>query len=209
MAGRTRMTAPQRREQILDVTRSIVVVEGFRAATVDRIARAAGVTRAVIYQHFVSLPGVFNALVDRETARVLASLTDVVNQPARPGIEPGLAALAAFLDATDADPDSWRMLLSPPEGGPPELYERIAAGRALGRARILELLGANDPGERFGHPDRELTAHLLQTVTDEMLRLHIQDPERYPARRLLAETTWLLDALTAAQNRRSSSTATR
>lgn len=209
MAGRTRMTAAQRRTQILDITRAIVVLEGFRAVTVDRIARAAGVTRAVIYQQFVSLPGLFNALVDRETTRVLASLTDVVSQPVRPGIEPGLAALAAFLDATDADPESWRMLLSPPEGGPPELYEQIAAGRALGRARILELIGANDPGEGFDHPDRELTAHLLQTWTDEMLRLHIQDPESYPARRLLAEATWLLDALTAAQNRRSSTSTMR
>lgn len=197
MAG-TRMTAEQRREQLLDITRAIVVAEGFRTVTVDRITSEAGVTRAVVYQHFASLDGLFTALVERETERVLATLTAVISRPVRPGLEAGLAALAAFLEATDADPDSWRMLLLPPEGGPPELYERIAAGRALGRARIRELIGAS---EAIGHlhtdPDPELTAYLVQALTDELLRLHVRNPRRYPAERLLAEARRLLGALSA------------
>ena len=60
------MTAEQRREQILDVTRAIVDERGFHAVTIDGVAREAGITRPVVYGHFDDLPGLLHALIERE-----------------------------------------------------------------------------------------------------------------------------------------------
>ena len=56
------MRASDRREQILDITHAIVDAEGFHAATINRIATEAGVTRTVIYQQFGDLSRLFVAL---------------------------------------------------------------------------------------------------------------------------------------------------
>src|SRR5881227_2261995 len=66
---RRRMRASDRREQILDIAHAIVDAEGFHAATINRIAAEAGVTRTVIYQQFGDLSSLFIALLDREADR--------------------------------------------------------------------------------------------------------------------------------------------
>jgi AcrR family transcriptional regulator len=72
------MSADDRREQILDITHAIVDAESFHAATLNRVATAAGVTRTVIYQQFGGLKGLFIALIDREAARARAQFVEAV-----------------------------------------------------------------------------------------------------------------------------------
>jgi hypothetical protein len=38
---------------------------------------------------------------------------------------------------------------------------------------------------------------MLSTVSDEMVRLHLSDPDRYPAERLLEMARWFLGRLLA------------
>jgi NAD(P)-dependent dehydrogenase (short-subunit alcohol dehydrogenase family) len=44
------------------------------------------------------------------------------------------------LDAVDANPATWRMFMLPSEGGPPELYERLAQAQAVVRGYLSEAL---------------------------------------------------------------------
>ena len=44
-------------------------------------------------------------------------------------------------------------------------------------------------------PDPELTARMLSAFADESARLHLRDPERYPADRLMAQAEWALNQL--------------
>jgi AcrR family transcriptional regulator len=76
------MTADERREQILDVTKAVVGTDGFHAVTMERVAREAGITRPIVYGHFTDLPGLLNALVERESRRALLQLGGMVS--ARP-----------------------------------------------------------------------------------------------------------------------------
>ncbi len=69
VSGRQRMSAADRRAQLLDATRRVADAEGFGAVTIERIAAECGVTRTLIYQQFTSLGGLLEALVDREFAR--------------------------------------------------------------------------------------------------------------------------------------------
>lgn len=175
-----RMTAQARREQLLDVCRDIVAADGFAEATIDRVARDAGVTRTLIYRQFGDLTGLLAAFVERETAIGMAGLLDVAGKV--PQTSDGNGLLAAMLDATDADPVTWRILLNPPAGGPPELATFIAEGLSLARDLVRqafadELAVAEDP---------ELTAHLIHQLGNELVRLHVNDPDAYPRERVQA-----------------------
>src|SRR4051812_3372597 len=100
---RRRMAAEDRREQILDVAHAIVDAEGFHAATLTRIATEAGVTRTVLYHQFGDLPGLFVALVDRESGRAATQFAETIAASGRPSAEAGVFgdAFAGFLRAVD------------------------------------------------------------------------------------------------------------
>ena len=191
----TRMTAEQRREQILDVTQAIVDERGFHAVTIDGVAREAGITRPVVYGHFDDLPGLLHALIEREAERATAQLESVLPRPAPGGdpVELLVGCLEDWLEAVREAPATWRMVLMPPEGAPPELHEGIAESRAEA-ALHLQRLAAPELASGAGQtsPDPELTAHLLQSFSEEAARLLLGDPERFPVERLVRHARWVL-----------------
>src|SRR5918999_160147 len=70
----SRMTAAERREQLLDVTKALVAEHGFHGVSIERVAREAGISRPIVYGHFGDLNGLLEALVLRESARALDQL---------------------------------------------------------------------------------------------------------------------------------------
>ena len=77
------MQAGERREQLLDATKTIVAERGFHAVSIEAVAREAGITRPIVYGHFNDLPGLLEALVERETARALGQLVTVLPPTSR------------------------------------------------------------------------------------------------------------------------------
>ena len=191
----SRMTAEQRREQLLDVTKAIVDERGFHAVTIDGVAREAGITRPVVYGHFNDLPGLLHALIEREADRATAQLAAVLPQPAPGGdpIEMLVGALEDWLEAVREAPATWRMVLMPPEGAPAELHEGIAESRAEAALHLQRLATPElASGAGQASPDPELTARLLQSFSEEAARLLLGDPERYPIERLVRHARWVL-----------------
>jgi AcrR family transcriptional regulator len=192
MSGtQARLSAPQRREQLLDVTKAIALDHGFHAISIEAVAREAGITRPVVYGHFHDLPGLLEALVEREGARALEQLAAVLPQKLDDPLEGLLAALRGYLGAVEADPATWKLVLMPPEGAPALLREQIALGRA---AVVGQLAQAVELGA-MASPDPELTARVLSAISDEAARLLLTDPANYPAERVLAHAQWLLGLL--------------
>ena len=192
----TRLPAAERREQLLDVTKAIVAAHGFHAVSIEAVAREAGISRPIVYGHFGDLRGLLEALVLRESERALEQLASVLPAALAQG-EPRallLSALRAYLDAVRADPDTWRLVLMPPEGAPDLLRDLLAHGRG---AVVAQLATAVEPGLGPGgpSPDPELTARTLSAIADECARLLLTDPGRYPVERLTAHARWVLDQL--------------
>lgn len=183
-----RMPGPQRREQILDVCRDIVAIEGYSAATINRVAADSGVTRTVIYQQFGGHVGMLIALIDREAERAARGFAAAITEnPAAQHTFPD--AMAGVLAAVDADPATWRMCLMPSEGAPPELYERLDQDRATVRAYITDVIRAHTQAADIA--DVELAARTLHAAADEIVRLHLTDPKTYTTQRLVAHTAEL------------------
>jgi AcrR family transcriptional regulator len=189
-----RMPAVARREQLLDVAKALVVRRGFHAVSIEAVARDAGISRPIVYGHFRDLPGLLDALVKREGLRALGQLGEVL-PAALSESDPRerlVLALGGYLEAVRADPDTWRLVLMPPEGAPQVLHDEIARGRA---AVVGQLAAALGPGAGAAAPDPELTARLLSALADEAARLLLADPERYPADRILRLARWFVERL--------------
>jgi AcrR family transcriptional regulator len=191
------MSAEERRSQLLDVTKEIVGEQGFHAVSIEAVARRAGITRPIVYGHFETLPGLLEAMVEREGERALAQLDRVLPTVPPSGDSPRedlLAALRGYLEAVAADPVTWRLVLMPPEGAPVVLRERITAGRDAIVAALAEVVRPGlGPGAES--PDPQLTARTLSAVSDEAARLLLTDPKAYPIERLLTHADWLLSRL--------------
>lgn len=177
------MRAEDRREQILDVTHAVVTAEGFYAATPNRISEEAGVTRAVLYQQFGDMGGLFVALVDREAERASSQFEEViagVDDFAREGSVTDV--FLQLLKAMDRAPDTWRLFLLPPEGAPPALNERLALSEANVRDFLKQALAVSYPALR----DPEYFACVAHAIGRELFRLRLTEPEQATDERIAA-----------------------
>src|SRR4051812_17569025 len=109
------MSAAERREQLLDVTKELVLEHGFHHVSIEAVARAAGVSRPIVYGHFDDLPGLLEALTERESARALHQLSSVLlrDLDKRDARQELLRGLRAYLEAASSDPGTWRLVLMP------------------------------------------------------------------------------------------------
>ncbi|MCW2950150.1 MAG: TetR family transcriptional regulator [Thermoleophilia bacterium] len=103
------MTAAERREQLLEVGRSVFAVKGYEASSVEEIAQTAGVTKPVVYEHFGGKEGLYAVIVDREMREVLDRITGALNTS---GAFARLEATAdAFLGYIEDRPNGFRVLV--------------------------------------------------------------------------------------------------
>ncbi|MGD8807620.1 MAG: TetR family transcriptional regulator [Chloroflexota bacterium] len=66
---RTKEEAAQTRQALLDAALQVFSQQGYQAARLQDIAKAAGVTRGAIYHHFGSKAELFNTLMDEASAQ--------------------------------------------------------------------------------------------------------------------------------------------
>jgi AcrR family transcriptional regulator len=180
------MPPAARREQLLDAALSVIVQHGYEGVSIEAIARSAGVTRPVIYDHFPNLGRLLQALIEREESAALDQLALVV--PESPGQgEPAelfARAVGRFLDAVSSRPETWQVMLLPPEGTPPIVREHVERNRARTLGRIEALI--RWATERSGVPadlDIELTARAIRSLGEEAGRMLLTDPARYSPER--------------------------
>lgn len=108
MAKSKRLTGAERRAQLISIGRSEFAKHGFDATTVEQIARAAGVSKPIVYEHFGGKEGLYAVVVDRE----MESLYERMLQ----GISSGTPrhryeqAVLAFLTYVEEEPDGFAVL---------------------------------------------------------------------------------------------------
>jgi AcrR family transcriptional regulator len=107
--SRIRMSGKERREQLLDLGRTLFANKGFDGTSVEEIADKAGVSKPVVYEHFGGKEGLYAVVVDREVRRLLDRITASLqgNHP-RELLE---QAAGALLDYVEKDTDGFRILV--------------------------------------------------------------------------------------------------
>jgi AcrR family transcriptional regulator len=177
-----RMPPEQRREQLIDAALSVILELGYGGVSIEAIARAAGVTRPVIYDHFPNLGTLLHTLVEREERYSREQLERVV--PDDPGDSDPVEVLAGsvrrFLDAVTARPTTWRIILLPLDGTPAIVRQHVETHRARILERIERLVHwAINRNELPSDLDVELTARAIRDLGEEAGRMVLTDPKRY------------------------------
>ena len=195
------MAPTERREQVVDAALRVIVEQGYEGVSIEAIARTAGVTRPVIYDHFRNLGELLEALIDREEHYALAQIAQIV--PADPGTSDPVDVLAGsvrrFLDSVVSRPDTWRIILLPSEGTPAIVRNHVEKNRARTRERVQQLV--RWAIERSALPrelDVELAARAMQSLAEEAGRMVLTDAESHGPARYEAFVRAVVSALVAA-----------
>jgi AcrR family transcriptional regulator len=103
------MTAAERREQLIAISRSLFAERGFDGTSIEEIASRAEVSKPVVYEHFGGKEGLYAVVVDREVRHLLAMMQDALTagQP-RMLLE---QAACALLDYVEESSDGFRILV--------------------------------------------------------------------------------------------------
>lgn len=104
------MTASQRREQLLTVSRGLFAEKGFEGTSVEEIAARAEVSKPVVYEHFGGKEGVYAVVVDREVQALTAALSAALETSGHPKVLLERTALA-LLDYIETSEDGFRILV--------------------------------------------------------------------------------------------------
>ncbi len=103
------MTGKERREQLLDIGRSLFAERGFEAASIEEIASRASVSKPVVYEHFGGKEGLYAVVVDREMQHLLDQVTSALTggHP-RELLEQAALALLTYIEE---ETDGFRILV--------------------------------------------------------------------------------------------------
>lgn len=108
MAKRKKLTAAERREQLIEVGRIVFAERGFEATTVEEIAERAEVSKPIVYQHFRGKEGLYDVVVDREVNLIVKLITKAISSGS--SRERAEKAAATFLSYVRDHPDGFAVL---------------------------------------------------------------------------------------------------
>ena len=188
------------RQRVLDAAEAAFAHEGFGAASLDRIAEAAGLTRGAIYSSFRDKADLFGAVLDRRLERRAAEIAEVID---------GAGGASRFVDAMrspdwavrDDETDRWAMLY--------DEYRLFALRHPTARARLAEheRLERDRYVDAIRHfwtqldsappVDERLVAAMLLALDHGLYRQHRIDPDDVP-RQAFANAVELLFRAAAA-----------
>jgi AcrR family transcriptional regulator len=132
------MPVDERRRQLLEVGTELFARHSFAELSMARIAREAGISKALLYHYFPSKQDLFVAAL-REAAEDVRRRTEP--DPAMPPAQALAASLDAFLEWVERNDLAYRKLIES-AGSVPEVGALIAEVRDRTSARILDGLGA-------------------------------------------------------------------
>jgi AcrR family transcriptional regulator len=179
--------APElRREQLLDAALEVIIERGYSGVSIEAIARKAGVTRPVVYDHFPNLARLLYALVEREERYAVEQLEGVLSDDPSDLQPDALLARGVhkFLDGVASRPATWRIILLPPSGTPTMVRQHVERNRMQVLERIEAMVRWAIVRLDLPHDlDVELTARAIQDLAEEWGRTVLTDPDRYPPER--------------------------
>jgi AcrR family transcriptional regulator len=93
------MTAAERREQLIEIARTVFSEKGFDGASVEEIASRAEVSKPVVYEHFGGKEGLYAVVVDREVRQLLGMMREALTADSpRMLIEQAAFALLGYIE---------------------------------------------------------------------------------------------------------------
>ena len=178
LSFKPRISGPERRVRIEEEAARLFAERGYEATSMEEVARAAGVTRPVVYDHFASKRELHEHLLRRQGRGLLEFVATRAAGAVAPEDRFRLG-LTAFFEYVKAHPYAWRMIIrDPPVDAKLSALQRKMQQRAT--AILAETL-ATDPqmaGARERDPERLMRiAEALKWATDGLANWWYDHPE--------------------------------
>jgi AcrR family transcriptional regulator len=137
----TRLRVDERRRQLLELGAELFAKHSYGEVSMARIAREAGISKALLYHYFPGKQEYFVATL-QQGAEEIARRTEP--DPGLPPFEALSTSLDAFLGWIEENETAYRKLMES-VGSVPEVKTLIDGIRDATSVRILDGLGAGDP----------------------------------------------------------------
>lgn len=108
-APRARMTGSERRQQLIEIAKSLFAERGYDGTSIEEVAQRANVSKPVVYEHFGGKEGLYAVVVDREMSALLDGITSSLTEN-RSRVRVERVALA-LLTYVEEHTDGFRILI--------------------------------------------------------------------------------------------------
>jgi len=172
----------RRRPLILDAAFAVFLDRGYDGASMEAIARRAGVTKPVVYDSFASKQELFTALLAREEQRILGQIAATL--PAQAGADPERVlarGLTAFLRAVSESADAYRVIFLGEGGVNAAIARRVQRGREaqVDAIAVLAQTWLRERGTKEPETRARLIAHALVGTAEAAARALLAEPGRW------------------------------
>ncbi len=141
VSASSRLPAPARRAQLLDVARRVFARDGYRGTSMEAIAEAAGVTKPVLYQHFSSKHALYASLLEAELGQLTVALERAFDL-AEGNEERLRLGFGAYLGFVEEHEDAFRLLFTERLGLDDTFQRRVSRFREWVADRITTIIRA-------------------------------------------------------------------
>jgi AcrR family transcriptional regulator len=160
-APRRRLSAEERRESILEAANAVFGERGYEHVRIDDVAAAAGISKALIYEHFESKQDLYIELLNKAAQDLLGLLVAAASAP---GMEGALrmenAAMAGFQYVQD-NPHAFHMFVR--DVTDPLISERQETLRRDAVRLMADVMEMEPPETRAGMT-RQHTEQLAEMI---------------------------------------------
>jgi AcrR family transcriptional regulator len=171
---------------VLDAALGLFLEHGYQGTSMEAIARAAGVTKPVVYACFAGKDELFRALLAREDERIIGEIQAAfanadLSDPRATLID----GFTAFLRAVSSSPDVYRFIFLGEGGGNISVARRIQHGREQ-QAEALAALARQWVEQRDGNlspaqvdAKARMIGSSLAGLAESSARLMLNEPESW------------------------------
>ena len=134
-----RMRAPERRRQLLEVARKVFGRRGYHTVTMDSVAKEAGVTKPILYDHFESKRELYLALLESDLSNLQQRLAEGLEN-SRGNRERIRASFQTYFDFVDEHAEGFRLLMQEAVGGDRHFRDLVFGFRDDVLGKVTEVL---------------------------------------------------------------------
>jgi AcrR family transcriptional regulator len=177
---RRRLRLDQRRELIVQGAMELFAEQGYEGTSMAEVARAAGITPAVIYDHFPSKARLAIELLERQTASLIGFVASALEDAPEDSVAQMRAGVDAFFAYVEEHRFAWRILFRDPPSDPEvaAAYQRLDRQATAAIAVFLEggggraLTAFKDPSQTA-----EIFAEVLKAAQNGLASWWYEHPE--------------------------------
>ena len=160
-APRRRLSAEERRSSILAAANQVFGDRGYEHVRIDDVAAAAGISKALIYEHFASKQELYIELMNTATEELLGRLVEAASAPGMEGALRMENAAAAGFQYVQEHPHAFHMFVR--DVTDPEISERqesLRRSAVTAMADVMEM----EPAETRAGMSRRQTEQLAEMI---------------------------------------------